>query len=86
MLEETLATINELAGHEYLYFDSAIIIRKSPIEISIWGVCVSNDERLMVMDSLQEWYPVHESRDRLILELVNRKVKQVAKQYKPINS
>jgi hypothetical protein len=59
-MQECIDIIKDLAGHEYLYFDSAIEVKISPhsFPFHAWGVCVSPDDALYVMDSNQEWHGV----------------------------
>ncbi|MEI6947217.1 hypothetical protein V9K67_08475 [Paraflavisolibacter sp. H34] len=58
IFQECIETIRELAGNEYLYFDTAIEIKTTPhsFPFRAWGVCTSPDGRLYIMDSNQEWH------------------------------
>jgi hypothetical protein len=58
ILQECIDIIKDLAGNEYLYFDTAIEIKTSPhsFPLRAWGVCISPAGRLYVMDSDQEWH------------------------------
>ncbi len=60
MLQDCIDIVKDLAGNEYLYFDTAIQVKTSPhtYPFSAWGVCVSPDNRLFVMDNNEEWHEV----------------------------
>ncbi|HEX2532814.1 MAG TPA: hypothetical protein VHK69_03705 [Chitinophagaceae bacterium] len=65
LFEECVEIVRSLAGHEYLYFDTSVEVKTSPhsYPFSAWGVCVSPDSRLYVMDSGQEWHEVEPESD-----------------------
>jgi hypothetical protein len=50
--------IRELAGNGFLYFDDPVEVKLTPHTPSFhaWGVCVSPDEKLFIMDSQEEWH------------------------------
>ena len=52
--------VKELAGHEFLYFDTAIEVKVTPhsFPFSAWAVCVSPKDELFVMDSDEQWHKV----------------------------
>jgi hypothetical protein len=58
--QECLDIIRDLVGHEYLYFDTALEVRTSPhsFPFQAWGVCVSPEDEIYVMDGNQEWHKV----------------------------
>jgi hypothetical protein len=60
MLQDCKDIVKDLAGNEYLYFDTAIEVKTTPhtYPFSAWGVCVSPDNRLYVMDNNEEWHEV----------------------------
>jgi hypothetical protein len=60
MLQECIDIVKDLAGNEYLYFDTAIQVKTTPhtFPFSAWGVCVSPDNRLFVMDNNEDWHEV----------------------------
>lgn len=60
IVQDCIDIIKDLAGNEYLYFDSAVEIKITPHSnpFYAWGVCVSPAGSLYVMDSDQEWHEV----------------------------
>jgi hypothetical protein len=58
ILQECIGIIKDLAGHEYLYFDSAVEVKLSPhtSPFAAWAVCVSPDDGLYIMDHNEEWH------------------------------
>ena len=57
--------VKELAGHEFLYFDTAIEVKVTPhsFPFSAWAVCVSPKDELFVMDSGEQWHQVEPADD-----------------------
>lgn len=77
LLEETVATIEGMAGNEYLYFDNpAIATLLTQKTWWAWGVCVSPSKVLYVMDATEEWHEVAET-DLPVIEALHRMVKQL---------
>jgi hypothetical protein len=60
ILQECIEIVRSLAGHEYLYFDSAVEVKTTPHSpaFNAWAVCVSPNDNLYVMDSNEEWHQV----------------------------
>lgn len=60
ILMDCVELVKDLAGHEYLYFDTALEVKTSPhsYPFQAWGVCVSPRNELYVMDSSQEWHRI----------------------------
>ena len=60
ILQECIDTVKDLAGNEYLYFDTAVEVKITPhsFPFNAWGVCVSPDNRLFVMDSDEQWHEI----------------------------
>lgn len=58
VLQECIDIVKDLAGNEYLYFDSAVEVRITPhsLPFYVWGACISPDGRLFVMDSDEQWH------------------------------
>lgn len=52
--------MKDLAGNDYLYFDTAVEVKVSPHShpFAAWAVCVSPEDELYVMDSNEEWHRV----------------------------
>ena len=65
VLQECIDIVKDLAGNEYLYFDTAVEVKITPhsFPFSAWGVCVSPDERLFVMDSDEQWHELELTED-----------------------
>lgn len=60
ILQDCIEIVKDLAGNEYVYFDTAIEVKTTPHThpFSAWGVCVSPKDELYVMDSDEEWHRV----------------------------
>ncbi|RYY95585.1 MAG: hypothetical protein EOO11_15515 [Chitinophagaceae bacterium] len=60
ILQECIGIVKGLAGHEYLYFESAVEVKTTPHTppVAAWAVCVSPDDVLYVMDADEGWHPV----------------------------
>jgi hypothetical protein len=58
--QDCVDIVKDLAGHEYLYFDTALEVRTSPhtFPFQAWGVCASPQDELYVMDGNQEWHKI----------------------------
>ena len=61
--------VKELAGHEFLYFDTAIEVKVTPhsFPFSAWAVCVSPKDELFVMDNNEQWHQVELNDDNATL-------------------
>ena len=61
--------MKDLAGNEYLYFDTAVEVKITPhsYPFAAWGVCASPDNRLFVMDSDEQWHEVELTDDNAAL-------------------
>ncbi|HWJ25210.1 MAG TPA: hypothetical protein VNS32_01635 [Flavisolibacter sp.] len=58
--QECVDIVRGLAGHEYLYFDTAVEVKTTPhsYPFSAWAACVSPKDELYVMDSDEQWHQV----------------------------
>lgn len=76
-LSEILSAIKEMVGHDYLYMDSAIMVKRSPHHqpFNIWALSVSPAGDLYVMDADEQWYPVDPVKDTLLLPSIYQRVK-----------
>jgi hypothetical protein len=65
MKKMIVTMVRQLVGKEYLYFEDALKVKKSPHtpEVNIWGICVSPSGDIFLMDNNQEWYELEESED-----------------------
>lgn len=54
--------VKQLAGNNYLYFEDAISIKKTPhsIPVKMWAVSISPDDVIYLMDSDQRSFPLEE--------------------------
>ena len=57
---ECVDIVKDLAGHEFLYFDTAIEVRVTPhsFPFNAWAASVSPKDELFVMDSNEQWHKV----------------------------
>lgn len=74
MYNEIISMVKDWVGHEYLYFDTAVRFKHSPhhFPFDIWGLCVSPDSRLYMMDSDQMWYEVKEDETAVLNSIYQR--------------
>ena len=58
--QECVDIVRGLAGHEFLYFDTAVEVKTTPhtYPFNAWAVCVSPKDELYVMDSDEQWHMV----------------------------
>lgn len=85
MRQEIIETVKGLVNTDYLYFDTELVIRLTPHTwpLAIWGICVSRDDRIYLMDGGEEWNELCESDlnyDKVLPTLYQR-VKQIEKRY-----
>lgn len=75
--------IKGLVGTDYLYFDDAVIVKKTPhtVPVNVYAVCVSPNKELFVMDAGEQWHQVEENETNIIGSLFQR-VKLLSIQYK----
>ncbi len=54
--------LKEMVGTDYLYFDDALTVKKTPhtLPVKIWAVC-TNESRLYLMDSEEQWFELEET-------------------------
>jgi len=69
IFRECIEIVKELAGHEFLYFDTAIEVRVTPhsFPFNAWAVCVSPKDELFVMDNNEQWHQVELNDDNATL-------------------
>jgi len=58
--QECVDIVRGLAGHEFLYFDTAVEVKTTPhtYPFNAWAVCASPKDELYVMDSDEQWHRV----------------------------
>jgi len=74
IFQECIDITKEIAGQEFLYFDSALELKLTPhtIPFNVWAVCVSPKDELFVMDSDEQWHQVDSDSRPLIANLYQR--------------
>jgi hypothetical protein len=62
LLQEIIDAVKDLVGHEYLYFDKAVSVRRNEFSypFNAWALCTGPDGKLYVMDSDEQWFPVED--------------------------
>lgn len=74
--------INQLAGNEYLMFDTALSIKATPHapHFDCWGCTVSPAGELYVMDRQQSWYKVEPGKGNadLVVSSLFQRLKHIA--------
>jgi hypothetical protein len=62
IFRECIEIVKDLAGHEFLYFDTAIEVKITPhsFPFNAWAACVSPPpaDELFVMDNNEQWHQV----------------------------
>lgn len=86
MKQQAIEIIKGLVGHEYLYFDSSLLVKMTPHTwpLQIWGACVSPAGDIYLMDGHQEWHKLEET-DRNYHEVLcalYQRVSRIEKQFK----
>jgi hypothetical protein len=58
LLQECKDIIRDLVDNEALYFDTAVEVKLTPhtYPFLAWGVCVSPDNELYVLDGQEQWH------------------------------
>ena len=71
ILQECIDIVKDLAGNEYLYFDTAVEVKITPhsFPFAAWGVCVSPANQLFVMDNEEQWHEIALQDDNAALVL-----------------
>ena len=69
IFQECVDIVKNLAGHEFLYFDTAVEVKITPhsFPFNAWAVCVSPKDELFVMDSDEQWHQVELKDDNAAL-------------------
>lgn len=63
MKQMIIDMLKEMVGNEYLYFDDALTVKKTPHTdpVRIWAVSISPKDEIFLMDANQEWHQLEES-------------------------
>ncbi len=69
ILQECIDIVKDLAGNEYLYFDTAVEVKITPhsFPFAAWAVCVSSADQLFVMDNEEQWHEIELQDDNAAL-------------------
>lgn len=85
IIKECVAIVKDLADHEYLYFDTAVEVKTSPhsYPFQAWGVCVSPQDDLYVMDAGQQWHRIEpfEGATPLVVSSLYQRLRMMRRQY-----
>lgn len=86
MYKECAAIIQELVGHEYLYFDTAVEIKVTPhsLPFAAWAVAVSPKNDIYVMDSDSQWHQLELNDDNaaLVISSLYQRLRMMSVQYR----
>jgi hypothetical protein len=84
IFQECVELTKNIAGHEFLYFDSALSLKLSPhsIPFTVWAVCVSPKDELFVMDSDEQWHQVKEENGSLLVGNMYQRLKLMNAKYR----
>lgn len=82
---EIIEKVKRLAGNNFLYLDTALVVKETPhtIPVNVWAVCVGPDDEIYLMDADEQWERLEETDDnyQLVLSTVCQRVKFIYKQY-----
>lgn len=69
IFQECVEIVKAIAGHEFLYFETAIEVRVTPhsFPFNAWAACVSPKDELFLMDSDEQWHQVELGDDNAAL-------------------
>lgn len=85
ILKDCVEIVHDLAGNEYLYFDTAVEVKTSPhtYPFLAWGVCASPAGDLYVMDADQQWHKIEPftGATPLIISSLYQRLKMMRWQY-----
>jgi hypothetical protein len=86
MKQEIVSIIKDLVGHQFLYFNTALLIKLSPHSwpLAIWAICVSPSDQIYVMDNAEEWHELKTSDINYdkVLSTIYQRVKTIKPTYK----
>jgi len=69
IFQECADIVKGLAGHEFLYFETAIEVKVTPhsVPFNAWAACVSPKDELFLMDSTEQWHQIELADDNAAL-------------------
>jgi hypothetical protein len=86
ILQECIEIVKDLAGHEYLYFETAVQVKLTPhsFPFAAWAVCVSPDDTLFVMDAEERWHPfsLNDANSALLVGSLYQRLRMMRRNYK----
>jgi hypothetical protein len=72
-----------MSGHNPVYFEDALTVKKSPHTppINLWAVCVSPQNEILLMDNVQQWHLLEESDANyfLVIASLHARMKVISK-------
>lgn len=86
ILQECIEIVKGLVGHEYLYFDTAVEVKVTPHTppFAAWGVSVSPQDKLYVMDVNEDWHHAEltDMNAALVIGSLYQRLRMMRVQYK----
>lgn len=63
MKKQIIEMVLSCVGHEYLYFEDALKIKKTPHTptVNIWAISVSPKNEIFLMDADEAWHQLEET-------------------------
>lgn len=88
MKEEIVRLIKEMVGHEFLYFDTSLLVKITPHTwpVQMWAVCVSPKHEIFLMDGFEQWHQLEETdiNYSVILSTLFQRIQTIYKQVKTV--
>lgn len=85
MKKQIIDLVKKMAGHNYLYLDSVLQVKKSPHSpsASIWAIAISPDDNIWLMDANEQWFELEDSdiNYSLVLSTLFQRVQTIYKNY-----
>jgi hypothetical protein len=78
--------VKDLVNHEYLYFDTSLLIKITPHTwpVQIWAICIDPKDNIWLMTGHHEWFELEET-DRNyqeVLATLFQRMQSIYKTYK----
>ena len=77
--------VKQLAGHEFLYLETALVVKKTPhtYPLSVWAVSVSPANQIFLMDADEQWFELEEGdiSYSLLIATLYQRVRTIYLQY-----
>jgi hypothetical protein len=85
MKQEITRMVKQLAGHEFLYLETALVVKKTPhsYRVNVWAVCVSPRNQIFLMDDQEQWFELEEKdvNHPLVIATLYQRVSTIYKTY-----